>query len=309
MSNLQLQLIELETGEPCQTLAINLRQPKDLIQTQELPQLLLPPELDWQRGIILFGSVPLWLYSNLVLHCRKAPWVATYDIRLKVGVVVASRVSRWQPGDTIPIHHSQVPGAAILIGGPPNSGKSVLSNALRVSLRERQQKYRVYLHRANWDGEGSHTYETQDRSLARQLKAENKVKISPNLIEEYFKYQAIATKNIRQVVDLAIVDVGGIPAWVKRPVVEQCSHYILISHDLKQVEAWHELCEGLKPMAVIHSVWEDKLEVIGTEPFLEIVAGKWEPSCVVPEVLLDAVFEVFQERLNAFINSSFCRVN
>jgi CRISPR-associated protein Csx3 len=193
MSNVQLQLIELETREPCQTLAINLRQPKDLIQTQELPQLLLPP-------------------------------------------------------------------------------------------------------------------------LARQLKAENKVKISQNLnsdflIEEYFEYQAIATKNIRQVVDLAIVDVGGIPALVKRPVVEKCSHYILISHDLEKVKVWHELCEGLKPLAVIHSVWEDKLEVIDTEPFLEVVAGKWEPGCVVPEVLLDAVFEVLQERSSAFIQSSFCRIN
>jgi CRISPR-associated protein Csx3 len=297
MSNVQLQLIELDTGEPCQTVAINLRQPKDLIQTQELSQLLLPPELDWQRGIILFGGAPLWFYGNLVLRCREAPWVATYDIRLKVGVVVASRVSRWQPGDIIPIHHSQVPGIAILIGGPPNSGKSVLSNGLRVSWRERQQKSRVYLHRANWDGEGSHTYETQDRSLARQLKAENKVKIHQHpkaefLIKKYFEYHAMVMGNIRQVVDLALVDVGGVPDWVKRPVVEQCSHYIIISREPEKVQAWHELCAGLKPLAVIHSVWEDKLEVVQTEPFLEIVAGKWEPSCVVPEVLLDAVFEV-----------------
>lgn len=39
----------------------------------------------------------------------------------------------------------------------------------------------------------------------------------------------------------------------------------------------NKLCgDKLKLVAVIHSVLEEKLEVLKTEPFLEIVAGKWE---------------------------------
>ena len=96
-------------------------------------------------------------------------------------------------------------------------------------------------------------------------------------------------------VDLALVDVGGVPDPVKTPVVEKCSHYIVISRYPDRVQEWHDLCGGnLKPLAVIHSVKEERLEVLQTEPFLEIVAGPWrrEEPRPVPEVLLQAVLKL-----------------
>lgn len=300
-SEVQLQVIALPTYErDCQALAINLLKPESLIRPEELLLLEMPPEFDRHREVILFGKAPIWLYSHLAWRCQHTPWVGCYDIRLKAAVLINSNIPEQQPGDTVPIIYSNAPGSAILIGGPPNSGKSVLSNALRMSLLAKKPEAQIYLHRANWDGEGNHTFETPDRDLATRLTKENKFKLDQHLnadklIGEYFKYHAQATANIRQVVNLALVDVGGVPDPVKTPVVEQCSHYIAISNDADKVQAWHDLCSPkLKPLAVIHSVLEERVEVLRIEPFLEIVAGPWkrDQPRPVPDVLLQEVLKV-----------------
>lgn len=295
----ELQAIALRGSDrDYQALAINLTLPE--ICPKAMCELEIPAELDWQQGVILYGQAPIWLYSYLVERYQDALWIGCYDIREKAVVVVKSSVPEWQPGDTIPIIPNNVPGAAILVGGPPESGKSVLSNALRVGVLGKRADVQVYLHRANWDGEGNHTYETLDSELVARLRKENNVKLHhhPNaneLIGRYFGYHAKATENIRKVMDLALVDVGGVPDPVKTPVVEQCSHYIVISRYPDKVQEWHDLCgEKLKPLAVIHSVQEERLEVLQTEPFLEIVAGQWkrESPRSVPEVLLQVVLKL-----------------
>lgn len=67
--------------------------------------------------MILFGKAPIWLYGHLAWRCQHVPWVGCYDIRLKAAVLVNSSVPEQQPGDTVPIIYSNVPGSAILIGG------------------------------------------------------------------------------------------------------------------------------------------------------------------------------------------------
>jgi CRISPR-associated protein Csx3 len=266
-----------------------------LIAVSELLTLEIPKELDWRREIILYGKAPTWLYSHLVWRFHKMSWVACFNIQLKQAVVVSSNIAEVQPGDTIPINTNQAPGNAILICGAPDSGKSILSHALRRNLPEIKSDWRIFLHRANWDGEGNHTLENPDPDLAKKLKDKNKFKLhlhplADKLMPEYFAYHAEAVKNIRQVVDLALVDVGGKAEEVKKPVIEQCTHYIIISRYPEKIQEWHDLCgKILKPLAVIYSIWEDRVEVLRTEPFLELVAGKWQKSVKVPEVLLDQI--------------------
>ncbi|MCA1995081.1 MAG: CRISPR-associated protein Csx3 [Coleofasciculus sp. S288] len=297
--DVELQVIALR-GRTCdyQALAINLLKPE--ICPKAMCELEMPAEIDWQQGVVLYGQASAWLYGHIVARCQHAPWVGCFDIRSHAAILVKSNVPEWQPGDTIPIIPNRVPGAAILIGGPPESGKSVLSHALRVGVLTKRADVQVYLHRANWDGEGNHTYETSDPKLVARLRKENNFKLHhhPNkdvLIGRYFEYHAKATENIRKVVDLALVDVGGVPEPVKTPVVEKCSHYIVISRYPDRVQEWHDLCgEKLKPLAVIHSVKEERLEVLQTEPFLEIVAGPWQRGEFqpVPDVLLQEVLKL-----------------
>lgn len=50
-----------------------------------------------------------------------------------------------------------------------------------MSLLRKRSAAQIYLHRANWDGEGNHTYENPDRHLAARLAKENKFKLYQHL--------------------------------------------------------------------------------------------------------------------------------
>ena len=117
-----------------QTLSITQTLPWQPILPAQLATLTLPNSLDLSREVVLYGGLPNWLYGRLVDLCHSAPWVGCYNGPAGGIVVVHSRVSTPTVGDLIPIQQNHSPCPAILIGGPPNSGKSVFSNALRVAL-------------------------------------------------------------------------------------------------------------------------------------------------------------------------------
>jgi CRISPR-associated protein Csx3 len=296
---IELQVIALPTVYPstCQTLVINLLR---RVEPDDLAPIELPKELDLSQGILLFGSGPNWLYAHLITRCHAAPWIATYHLRSRQGIVVKSRTSAFSPGDTITIQPTTQINPAILIGGPPNSGKSVLSHALNQAILQAQPQLKTHLFRTNWDGEGNHTYETRDRARVEQLRQENNPKLqhqpnSAQKIAQFFQNRAQEIPNIRQMIDLTLVDIGGKTERDRLPVVQACTHYIVISNDPQKVSEWRDLCEPyLQPLVVIHSVLEARLEVLQTEPFLEVVAGPWErgQNCVVPEVVIDRVLSV-----------------
>jgi CRISPR-associated protein Csx3 len=294
---IQLEVTELRTLEGnFQTLAINLLKPGELIEPKVLAELELPSELDLSREVILFGQAPIWLYSYLVNHCHEAPWVGCYDARKKLAVVVQSRVSEKAAGDELLASPNPTLCPAIFIGGPPDSGKSVLSNALRLSLMQKLQR-RVFLHRANWDGDGNWKHESSNRELVKKLALENENRLHEHpqvaeLLPKYFKDQAQAVTNLRGLVDLVLVDVGGKVQPEKAPLVSSCTHYIIISKDCEEIAQWHNFCQpALKPLAVIHSVLEQREEILQTQPVLEMVAGSWQEgeTFSVPEVLLQEV--------------------
>jgi len=47
------------------------------------------PQLPWDRGVIISGRGPVWLFATLVHHCHPSQWVAVHDPRL--GAVVVQR--------------------------------------------------------------------------------------------------------------------------------------------------------------------------------------------------------------------------
>ena len=291
----QLEVTELRTLEGnYQTLAINLLKPGELIEPKVLAELELPSELDLSREVILFGQAPIWLYSYLVNRCHEAPWVGCYDARKKLAVVVQSRVSEKAAGDELLASPNPTLCPAIFIGGPPDSGKSVLSNALRLSLMQKLQK-RVFLHRANWDGDGNWKHESSNRELVKKLALENENRLhekAKELLPKYFIDQAQAVRNLRELVDLVLVDVGGQVQSEKAPLVPSCTHYIIISRDCEAIAQWHDFCRPtLKPLAVIHSVLDHREEILQTQPVLEMVAGRWQEGerSSVPDELLQEV--------------------
>ncbi|NJL41359.1 MAG: hypothetical protein HC899_35110 [Leptolyngbyaceae cyanobacterium SM1_4_3] len=135
------------------------------IDPAELADLDLPPNVDLSQPVILFGPVPTWVYGRLVSLCREAPWIGCFSAPEAQAIVVHSRKVGMAVGDVVavPLLRDRL-APAVLVVGPPDSGKSVLSNALRVSLTARYPDCTFFLHRANWDGEGNWSHERRSRS-------------------------------------------------------------------------------------------------------------------------------------------------
>ena len=281
-----------------QTLALTLTRHQTQIRPQSLPTLALPAELDLSQAVVLFGRSPTWLYGYLIHQCRSVPWLGTYDARSRSVIVIHSRVASPAVGDQLPIRLNRQPCPAILVGGPPNSGKSVLSNAIRLTLTQQWPQATVYLHRASWDGEGNWTYETAQPDLVDTLVQQHEYRIHEDpetvkLIPRFFQYHADTVANLRSLVDCLIVDVGGLPQPEKLPILQHCSHYIVISRLPEAIPDWHTFGQThASPLAVIHSVLEPRLMIQQTEPWLAIEAGPWLkgetetiPDCLRDEIL------------------------
>ncbi|MGB3402262.1 MAG: CRISPR-associated ring nuclease Crn3/Csx3 [Microcoleaceae cyanobacterium] len=299
---IEFNVIELATPYGnYQTLKIIL-EPQVLIKPSILEQLEFPLELDLNREVILSGSSPIWLYGYLVNRCKTASWVACHDINTNRVIVVQSRVKAHQVGDMMVINSDKPPGTAILIGGPPDSGKSVLSYALSQALRDQKYNLNVFLKRANWDGEGNWVVEMGDKSTAKQLKERNTYRLhqqenGEQLMSDFFQQQANNVKNIQDMKDAVLVDIGGKVQEHKLPILKQCSHYIIISSNSEKIQEWHNFFgQSLQPLAVIHSVLEDRLEIIKTDPFLEVIAGPWITGETVrfPDIILNRILQVIK---------------
>jgi len=287
---LTVKALNAGNGELCQCLEIA---KSGNIEPELLGSLTLPPELDFSQGIILWGAAPIWLMSHLVQRCETASWVGCYDLQLSLVVVVASRCRVLAVGESFPLVSSRPPGPALFIGGPPNSGKSVMSHALLRGLQGANPDRRIHLHRAQWDGEGNWAIEAEDRALVDTLRRQNKAGWS----QRFFEHHGNAIGHIRQTVDLVLVDFGGKPKLRDVTVLHRCTHYLIITSDPEALAQWHDFCQlrgGLTPLGVIHSVLEDRVEVLQTEPFLEIIAGPWVrgQSAQIPDVLLSAVMKL-----------------
>lgn len=280
-----------------QILAIGSDPPKQPIRPDEIAEISLPPDLDLTREVILFGQVPMWVYGALISRCQNVPWIGCFAALEGEAVVVQSRVPERAPGEVVPIALKQSPCPAILIGGPPNSGKSVLSNALRQSLTQAAPQLQIYLHRANWDGEGNWSHEAQNRDLMNRLIREHERRIhehpqASELLQPYFSYHTRAVRNLRRLADLVLVDVGGKIQPEKLPLLQQCTHYMIISRDPTQIPSWHEFCQPtLQPLSIIHSVRESQQITHQTEPWLEMTVGPWNAgeTLTVPELIRDYI--------------------
>ncbi|MBL1179325.1 CRISPR-associated ring nuclease Crn3/Csx3 [Pantanalinema sp. GBBB05] len=298
LSPVNLAVIELDCADcTYQTIIITLSQPGVLISPDVLPTLDLPSNLDLSREVILFGQAPIWLYCYLLDQCRKAPWIGCYNAPMGKVVIVYSTSPQFRIGDTLTPQFKEQPGIAILIGGPPDSGKSLLSNAIRGAISQHYPTCRIFLHRANWDGQGNWTYESPDSTLTEDLVQGFDAKLhwhpeAANLVPQYFQEQAGFVENLRRVRDLLLVDVGGVPQPEKQPVVDACSHYFVISSDPIAIDSWHKLCSPNLPcLAVMHSEPDVKPDLLALSPILELKLGlrAIAETGTLPDLLLTAI--------------------
>lgn len=281
-----------------QILTLELTGQDRIIEPQDIETLELPTGINPQGGIVISGRGPIWLYGYLIHELHPTSWIACYDPRLGA-IVVSSHSRKVRAGQVLslpislfnPLPTSEPLCPALMIVGPPDSGKSVLSHALFKALLPEYPN--IYLQRANWDGEGNYSLElgkdkTQD--IIETFKAQNR----GGLTERFYPYHAQAILQLRRHKSLLIVDVGGMVQPEKYPILEACSHYLIISSQRSAVNSWHEFCGqrgNLTPVAVISSVLTNTEEVHQVQPYLEITSGAWVmgQAPAIPEVLLKKV--------------------
>lgn len=178
---------------------------------------------------------------------------------------------------------------AVLIGGPPNSGKSVLFYSLTKALYERGIKHHII--RACPDGEGNWFQEIHrnlDPETVRLIRVKAKAKWSTAFVEGICR--DLEHRHLPM-----LVDMGGRPQAWQHCILQQCTHSILLlrNDDTERATFWQQLVitNGLLPLAQIHTSTESISSLTEASP---IVRGSFvglERGTLAIGPLFDALVE------------------
>lgn len=140
---------------------------------------------------------------------------------------------------------------AILIGGPPHSGKSVLAYSLSQVLRARKVAH--YLLRAAPDGEG-------DWSQVMDPSAVHAIRFKGAWTAEWVR---IVCRDLAARVMPLLVDIGGKPKADQMAIFDQCTGAILLTPNDEEAARWRTLVasHGLPIIADLRSTLEGKSNI------------------------------------------------
>lgn len=147
---------------------------------------------------------------------------------------------------------------AVIIGGPPNSGKSVLTYNLSQTLRRRGVQH--YVLRANPDGEGDWASEA-DQTLVRTILVPRRW--TPDFVEH-------VCDSLKQRHLPLLVDIGGRPQSWQEAIFDHCTHMVLLTPDEAGRSTWQALANrhDLLILADLHSKRQGPTQLHAAEPFL-----------------------------------------
>jgi len=184
------------------------------------------------------------------------------------------------------------PLPAVVIGGPPHSGKSVLAYSLSQALRERGVGH--YLLRAYPpDGEGDWTFAPAQETV-RPWRVKGSVST---------RWIALLRRDLQQRQLPLLVDFGGLPTPEQETLLDVCTHSLLLSPDEASAEEWRARLarHGLIPLAELQSsrkgteaIWRHSPVLCGTMVGLE--RGQQASGSVFVALvrLLEALFQPWQ---------------
>ena len=180
---------------------------------------------------------------------------------------------------------------AVVIGGPPHSGKSVLVYTLTQRLRELEVDH--YVIRACPDGEGDFTHEMPPITM-RMLKDRNKRTFTKSFVE---RVRAMLHQRHLPL----LVDVGGRPTSEQQErLFTQCTHAILLAADEEGLQQWRTIAAecGLTVIAELHSSLTDPHELYAEEPILRGRIHGLERQALVGGPVVDRLVQLLQSLLS-----------
>jgi CRISPR-associated protein Csx3 len=184
---------------------------------------------------------------------------------------------------------------AVLIGGPPHAGKSVLFYSLTHALRERGIRHHAI--RACPDGEGNWTQES-DAETVSQIR----IKIEGDWPDDFVK--GICLDLEHRCLPL-LVDVGGKPQESQMCILRQCTHSLLLLRADKPdyTQLWQRLVaeSDLLPLAQIDSQLEGTSAITAQTPILKGTLTGLERHNTT--LLTGPLFNALVERVASLFNS------
>jgi CRISPR-associated protein Csx3 len=168
---------------------------------------------------------------------------------------------------------------AVLIGGPPHRGKSILTYSLSRALRQRGIQH--YVLRAAPDGEGDWANEA-DQEIVRTIRI--KGRFSPDYVQHI--RQSVSRRHLP-----LLVDAGGRPSLDQEAILDECTHAVVLYGDDAELEHWLSICarRNLIVVAALRSELGAPGEILDQGAVLRGIVGGLERGHVATGVLLEAL--------------------
>ena len=182
---------------------------------------------------------------------------------------------------------------AIIIGGPPHAGKSVLFYNLTQALR--QCGIRHHAIRACPDGEGNWSQESDQETVSQ-------IRIKGTWSEAFV--QRISLDLEHRCLPF-LVDMGGRPQETQVEILRQCTHSLLLLRTDKDdyTQLWQGLIEenGLLPLAELYSQLEGISQITSQSPPLEGILAGLDRNA--PTRIENDLFTLLVERIATLFSS------
>src|SRR5438270_3441304 len=176
---------------------------------------------------------------------------------------------------------------AILIGGPPNAGKSVLFDSLTTALQQRGVRHHAI--RACPDGEGNWYQEIQQQLDPESIRL---IRIKKEWTASFV--QGICRDLERRHLPL-LVDMGGRPKEWQMCILQACTHSLLLLRpdEPESADAWRELVKkaSLLPLAELHSERNGIAAITSETPIIQGTLTGLERGIPAQGPLFDALVE------------------
>ncbi|VVM06817.1 hypothetical protein MAMC_01276 [Methylacidimicrobium cyclopophantes] len=300
MKNLNLRLISPPTS--FQILVIQVAG-NGILDARELAGVALPEGIDYEKGLILYGKGPIWLYVYLAHLAHACRWLGVYDPRFggivveahhpespSVGEMLASAainpyLTRRQDAPPATILPGEARNRIVAVVGPPHSGKSVFLFWIQQALRSRSPESfhrNLFVLRACPDGEGDWFFEAQEEGKTLRYKNRWDAEFVDRIVEQI--------KSLSRSKTLLLVDCGGKIDRLNQAILNVCTDVLIVSRDAEAFAEWRGAARssGLQTLAEVESVREPESKVLSESP-LRLRIGGLERSArpsPLPEQLL-----------------------
>ncbi len=277
-----------------------------IIQPSDLKHLKLPDNINFEKGVIINGRAPIWLYAYLIHELHISSFVGIYDPRLGGIIVQKHKSINYEVGDIIPnkeilefikMSNETLNIPVIAFIGPPHSGKSLLLQVLKKQLKSKltddffQRDFFVV--RGCPDGEGDWSAESDSKNVKL-------IRYKNNFDNEFVEKVINDIKNLRKSKKLVFVDCGGKIDRYNQLILNECSHCIIVSNKQMDIYEWIGLAKSCnnKILAIIESQLEKVSELISKDEPLRLKIGYLGREIIneiqLPDILVSSVVKLIR---------------